>query len=188
MVDRRALALATSLFLAFGPAASADARLPSEGLDDLETAAIGVPDDLSALVTGRWTGRGEVLVKMSQARPYNVRCDFEGGGDRASITMEGECGALFVKRGIAFALNQTETGLTGTYDAALRTGVADLVGTRAGDKVDLEIDWNGEVNGDTVASMSIERQGEDALRIVVRDLDPETGEERITTDLSLTRQ
>lgn len=183
----RGLGAATAV-LALSAVAFADTAKVPDGVDATETGSVGGMEALSELVAGRWSGRGEVLVKMTQTRPYDVKCDFEGGGESdGELTMAGECGALFVKRGIKFALAQTGDALEGTYDASLRTGVAALSGTRTGDMVDLRIVWNGEVNGDTEASMTIERQGEDALRILVRDVDPATGEERVTTDLSLTR-
>lgn len=188
MINRLAGALAAALTLALAPAGATGIDTPAAGVDALETGAIASADDLGGIVAGQWKGRGEVFAKMSQEKPYNVRCDFEGAGEGGNVTMEGECGALFLKRGITFALNETGSAVEGTYDAALRTGVASLSGTRTGDTVDLEIEWNGEVNGDTVARMQIEREGPGELRITVRDIDPATGEERVTTDLSLTRE
>ena len=144
-------------------------------------------DDVTMLrsFSGAWTGRGQVLPKISDKRPFNVKCDFELSNEGTSITIAGTCGALFVKRPVEVVLAFEDGRATGTYDAQLRTGIATLEGKRDGAVIDLEIRWNGEVNGDEIASMRIETLGPDELRMLITDLDPETGQAVETSDITL---
>ena len=164
------------------------ARSTDAGATDGTDAAIATPaEGLATGMTGTWSGRGTVLPNFKQKKPLRVKCEFDVTGSETTVNLDGECGALFVKRKVALALTEGESGITGTYDAALRTGVAELAGTKDGDTIDLEIDWGGEVNGDSEGTLIIERTGADALRIMFRDLNPFSGKEEITTEFELTR-
>lgn len=136
---------------------------------------------------GAWEGRGTVLRKITDERPLNVKCEFDAVSEGAMIELSGECGALFVKRQIRFALQQEAERVRGTYDAQLRTGEADLEGRYADGGLALEIDWGAEVNGDKVAEMQIDRIDPSTLRIRVTDIEPQSGERVITSDLTLTK-
>ena len=152
----------------------------------VDTAAM--PDEaMTATFVGSWKGRGEVLPKIGQKRPFRVTCDFELTNTGASMNIDGECGALFVKRGVTVDLTLKDGEATGTYDASLRTGIAQLSGRRDGNVIDLEIRWNGEVNGDLTAEMRIEAETSDKMRLLITDKDPETGESVQTTDITLER-
>ena len=143
--------------------------------------------EFSPALSGAWEGRGEVFLNMEQERPFNVKCELNVDASDTTFDLDGECGALFVKRPIRVSLTREGEGITGTYDADLRTGTAQLTGAEAGGAIEMEIEWGGEVNGDTVADMRIVRDGEEGLRIVFTDIDPATGEQRTTSDLVLKR-
>ena len=143
--------------------------------------------EFSPALSGAWEGRGEVFVNMEQERPFNVRCDLTVDASDTTFDLDGECGALFVKRPIRVSLTREGEAITGTYDADLRTGIATMEGGETDGAIEMEITWGGEVNGDTTADMRIVRDGEDGLRIVFTDIDPATGEDRTTSDLVLER-
>ena len=154
-----------------------DVASEAAAADDAATAAedgtseIAGMDDSTLLgqFVGKWSGRGKVLPKIDGSRPFNVKCDFDLTNEGASSVIDGECGALFIKRPVRVTLALDDGQATGTYDAKLRTGVADLSGEREGDVIDMTIMWNGEVNGDLEASMRIETGGTDTLRLLITD-------------------
>ena len=167
--------------------APAWAETSPSGVDLMTTGAIGSAMEFSSALTGQWTGRGTVLPSLDMERPFNVKCTFTAEADDATFDLDGECGALFMKRPVRTSLVAMADGrLTGVYDADLRSGQASLEGAADGTRIDLDVEWGDEVNGDRTARMLIEREGE-ALRIRTMDLDPATGEEVTTTDLTLTQ-
>ena len=161
------------------------------GTNAAETSAAGTspakPMEFSPALSGAWEGSGEVLVNMGQQTPFTVKCDLTVDASDTTFALDGECGALFVKRPIKVSLTREGETITGTYDAELRTGQATLEGAETDGAIEMEITWGGEVNGDTTADMRIVRDGEDGLRIVFTDTDPATGETRTTSDLVLER-
>lgn len=181
----RAFAIVTTLSLLAGGSALAETAAPA--IDETVTGSIGNGAGLGDGMTGTWKGRGKVLVNLQQERPFNVKCDFDVNGDASSVSIAGECGALFVKRPVEVVLRQEGGSVSGTYDAELRTGIANLEGERNGETIALDVNWGAEVNGDTVATMEVERKGENELRIVFRDKHPETGEEVVTSEFDLER-
>lgn len=147
-------------------------------------------DEMGAMLaqmSGKWSGRGRVLPNIEQERAFNVKCEFDLTNTDASATIDGECGALFVKRPVKVVLNFDGAETTGTYDANLRTGIAQLNGTREGDIIDLEITWNGEVNGDDTATMRIDTSTPNELQLLITDIDPATGQTIETSDITLER-
>ena len=138
-------------------------------------------------MSGKWTGGGEVLQKITDERPLTVKCEFDMSAEGTAFDLDGQCGVLFVKRAIKLSLEREGEAVAGTYDAKLRTGEATLAGLYDTEAMALEIEWGGDVNGDTMAEMAIERPDEDTLRIKVTDIDPATGEDVVTSDLTLTR-
>ena len=179
--------LLTGIF-AVSPALASETAL-NPGIDPSATGAIQTVamEGLSDGMNGNWKGRGKVLANLKQERPFNVKCDFDVDGDETSVAIVGECGALFVKRPVSVKLEEKDGGVVGTYEADLRTGVAELEGDRDGGSIALDVEWGGEVNGDSVATMQVERVGQDELRIVFRDIHPDTGEEVVTTEFNLER-
>ena len=183
----RNLGLTTALAVATAYPAVASATDAAPATAENEAVVAMPQNGLAIGMAGTWSGRGTVLPSFEQEKPFRVKCEFDVSGDESSVSLDGECGALFVKRKVAVALTEGENGITGTYDAALRTGIAELSGTKEGNTIDLEVNWGGEVNGDTEGTMVIERTGENALRIVFRDVNPASGEEEVTTQFELTR-
>ena len=169
-------------------AGDAPAETPTAGAPGAEAPIEGaLPMEFSPTLSGMWEGRGEVFANMEQERPFNVRCDLNVDATDTTFALDGECGALFVKRPIRVTLEREGDAITGTYDADLRTGLATLEGAETDGAIEMEITWGGEVNGDLTADMRIVREGEDGLRIVFTDIDPATGEDRTTSDLVLER-
>lgn len=142
--------------------------------------------EFSSGLSGPWTARGEVLPSLSMERPFRVKCDFTVDSSDRSFDLDGECGALFVKRPVRTALVREGEAITGTYEADLRTGTATLTGRERDGAIEMDVEWGGEVNGDETARMRIVREG-DKLRVQTIDIDPATGEEVTTTDLLLER-
>lgn len=177
-----ALALAT-LLAAPTFAASHEAA----GTSDDAAMSDAVAMDFSPDLSGAWEGGGEVFANMEQERPFNVNCDFTVDATDTSFDLDGTCGALFVKRPIRVSLMEEGETVSGTYDADLRTGIAELDGTLEADGIEMAITWGGDVNGDTDARMRLERTNDGGLRIVTFDIDPATGEERTTSDLMIER-
>ena len=145
------------------------------------------PGAFVSAMGGTWAGRGTVLPSFEQETPFRVTCEFDVSDDGSAFVIDGECGALFVKRRINVTLEDEDGVINGTYEAELRTGTALLSGTRDGPTIDLDVTWGGEVNGDTEGTMKIERTGDDALRIVFRDMNPATGQDEITSEFELER-
>lgn len=142
--------------------------------------------EFSPALSGTWTARGDVLPNLDMDRPFRVSCEFEVEADDTSFDLAGECGALFIKRPLRTSLTREEGAIRGTYDADLRSGVAQLEGQDTDEGIALDIEWGDEVNGDRAATMRLVREDE-KLRIVTVDRDLETGEEVTTSDLLLER-
>lgn len=179
-----ATAFAMLLTLMLAPAASAQ--------DSGTAVEVAEPTNDTAgfeeAMVGQWVGGGEVIPNLSEERPYTVKCEFTSEAEDGAFDLDGECGVLFIKRGITVSLQRDGDTVTGTYDANLRTGLATLTGDYHPDSMDLNITWGGDVNGDTEAAMRIERADADTLRIMVTDVDPATNEDVVTSDLTLTRE
>ena len=158
---------------------------PADGtVGEAAAAPDAVSMGFSPALSGPWEGRGAVFENMEQERPYIVKCDFSVDATETTFALGGECGALFVKRPISVMLERDGEAISGTYDANLRTGTATLTGADVDGAIVMDVEWGGEVNGDTSAGMRIVRE-DDALRIVFTDTDPVTNEERTTSDLVL---
>ena len=178
---------AASPALAASHAATGDA-MPAAATPAAGTApAEGVAMEFTPALSGTWEGGGEVFVNTEQETPFNVKCDITVNATDTTFDLDGECGALFIKRPIRVSLIEEGDAISGTYDADLRTGIADLDGTLEPDGIEMAVTWGGEVNGDTEARMRIERTGDGGLRVLTIDTDPATGEEVTTSDLKLQR-
>ena len=141
--------------------------------------------DFLTPLAGRWTGGGDVLLRTNRS-PLKVDCDIEVAAEEPSFTLEGECGALFIKRPIGVTLEREGERYSGVYTGS-RSGPADLAGTRDGDSISLTVTWAREVNGDVTAAMKLVKESDDSLRLLTEDLDPETGETVVTSDIALAR-
>ena len=178
---------ALALAAATGSALAETSASDGNGVDPVRTGSVAADAvNFSPALSGSWKGGGTVLTNTDQERPYTVTCEFDVDADATSFDLNGECGALFVTRGIATSLTRTGDTISGTYDASLRSGVAQLEGSEVDGAIALDVEWGDDVNGDREATMSIVREGE-KLRIVTVDRDPATGEDVTTSDLLLER-
>ena len=185
LLARRALqsVVATTLVFGGGVAATAQDTTASDTANDP-----AIADGFDTSMSGQWTGGGEVLQKIDDERPLNVKCTFDMNAQGPTFDLDGECGVLFMKRAIKLSLERDGNGVSGIYDAKMRTGEAALAGDFNPDNMDLDIAWGGDVNGDRDAKMLIERPDADTLRIRVVDYSPTTEKDVVTSDLTLTRE
>ena len=136
---------------------------------------------------GEWKGSGVVKVKASLPE-VPVDCAFKSSATENSLRLDGLCRALLViTKAVTAKLDLNEGAYSGTYIGA-RTGPAGLQGTRTGNSINLKISWAGEVNGDTMASMAINKTGENTMILEISDIDPGSGENITTSRFHLTRQ
>jgi len=135
---------------------------------------------------GNWAGKGTVKVRTN-SDPINVNCTFSTDTSDTSLSLDGKCrGLVIVSRAISADLTASGTSYKGSYTGA-GTGVAGLSGTRSGDAINLGIRWAKEVNGDRTAQMTVEKVGENGLRLTTVDEDPTSGERVVTSRIDLRR-
>jgi hypothetical protein len=135
---------------------------------------------------GDFAGKGTVKV-TTDAPTVNVSCRFNSDATPTSLSLDGTCrGLVLVTRDISADLKSSGTKYTGTYVGS-RTGPAQLSGSRSGDAINLGIRWAKEVNGDRKARMTVEKNGENGMRLTVVDIDPKTGESVVTSRIDLQR-
>ncbi|MER8964010.1 hypothetical protein [Mesorhizobium sp. M0701] len=143
------------------------------------------PDFLRSF-QGNFAGKGIVKV-TTDAPTVNVSCHFNSDATSSSLSLDGSCrGLIVVTRAISADLRSSGTKYTGTYVGS-RTGPAQLSGSRSGNAINLGIRWAKEVNGDRKAQMTVEKTGEDGMRLTVVDTDPKTGKSVVTTRIDLQR-
>lgn len=135
---------------------------------------------------GSWAGKGTVKVRTN-SDPINVDCTFSTDTSDTSLSLDGKCrGLVIVSRAISADLTASGTSYKGSYTGA-GTGVAGLSGKRSGDAINLGIRWAKEVNGDRAAQMTVEKVGENGLRLTTVDEDPKSGERVVTSRIDLRR-
>lgn len=135
---------------------------------------------------GNFAGKGTVKV-TTEAPTVSVSCRFNSDATSSSLSLDGTCrGLVVVTRAISADLKSRGTKYTGTYVGS-RTGPAQLSGRRSGNAISLGIRWAKEVNGDRTAQMTVEKNGEDGMRLTVIDVDPKTGERVLTSRIDLRR-
>ena len=93
---------------------------------------------------------------------------------------------LIVSRAIGADLKANGTKYSGSYVGA-GTGTAGLSGSRSGNAINLGIRWAKEVNGDRKARMTVEKVGENGMKLTTVDVDPETGKSVVTSQINLSR-
>ncbi|SER39051.1 hypothetical protein SAMN05216548_11734 [Faunimonas pinastri] len=137
---------------------------------------------------GSFSGSGEVL-RNAQASPNNVNCTFKGQPGQDRITFNGTCRAyvLFSRDvGISLMVDPKTDRYVGTYTGS-SIGVATLSGTRKGTGATFTITWPKPVNGDRVATLSIQFQSDNTLRVVTTDKASVNGPVITTSDIRLKR-
>ncbi len=137
-------------------------------------------------IEGRWTGGGVVLQKLGGPK-VNVSCNMQSAARAATFSMDGACRALVVvTRSFNARVKALGTSYTGTY-VGVSGKPSTLKGSRSGSTISLDVTWANEIYGDRKALMTIQKVGNNGLRIRTIDKDPSSGKSVVTTDLDLKR-
>ena len=148
-------------------------------------AQAGEADFLQSL-DGSWTGKGTVKVRTDSS-PVSVTCKFSSDSTANSLSLDGNCrGMVIVSRAISANLKANGRKYAGSYVGA-GSGTAGLSGARKGNAINLGISWAREVNGDREARMTVEKVGEQGMRLTTVDQDPKTGKNVVTSRIDLRR-
>jgi hypothetical protein len=91
-----------------------------------------------------------------------------------------------VSRAIGADLKANGAKYSGSYIGA-GTGTAGLSGSRSGNAINLGIRWAKDVNGDRNARMTVEKVGDNGMRLTTVDVDPATGKNVVTSQINLRR-
>lgn len=145
-------------------------------------------DDATFLASfaGSWSGKGEFRVSAGSS-PVPVSCSFDAETSPTSLSLDGKCRAMVVmSRKIGVMLKTDGDGVSGSYIGST-TGPAGLSGRREGSAFDLSIRWAKTVNGDREAQMKVEKIGEDGMKLITTDVNPETGQAVVTGEIDLRR-
>jgi hypothetical protein len=135
---------------------------------------------------GNFAGKGTVQV-TTDVPSVGVSCSFQSNATSTSLSLDGNCrGLVVVTREISAHLKSSGAKYTGVYIGS-RTGPAQLNGSRSGNAINLGIRWANEVNGDRKAQMTVEKRGENVIRLTVIDTDPKTGKSVVTSRIDLSR-
>ena len=135
---------------------------------------------------GNWSGKGTVKVRTNSS-PINVTCKFNSDATETTLSLDGNCrGLVIVSRAIGARLKAVGTKYSGSYVGA-GTGTAGLSGRRSGNAINLGIRWAKEVNGDRKAQMTVEKVGDNGMKLTTVDVDPETGKSVVTSAITLAR-
>ena len=135
---------------------------------------------------GNFAGKGTVQV-TTDVPNVGVSCNFKSNATSTSLSLDGSCrGLVVLTRDISANLKVTDAKYSGVYVGS-RTGPAQLNGSRSGNAINLGISWAKEVNGDRKARMTVEKRGENGIRLTVTDTDPKTGKSVVTSRIDLQR-
>ncbi len=135
---------------------------------------------------GNWSGTGTVKVRINSS-PINVTCKFNSHATETSLSLDGSCrGLVIVSRAIRADLKTDGKNYSGSYVGA-GTGTAGLSGSRSGNAIYLGIRWAKEVNGDRKAQMTVEKVGDNGMKLTTVDVDPESGKRVLTSAITLAR-
>jgi hypothetical protein len=137
-------------------------------------------------IEGRWTGGGIVLQKLGGPK-VNVSCNMQSTASAQSYSMDGSCRALVVvTRSFTARVKASGTSYAGTY-VGVSGKPSTLRGSRSGNAINLDVTWANEIYGDRKATMTIQKVGDNGLRIRTIDKDPSSGKSVVTTQLDLKR-
>lgn len=136
---------------------------------------------------GNWAGKGKVKIRITTPT-IGVSCKFKSATTPETLSLTGTCrGLLVFTRKIGADLKVTDGAYSGTYIGA-GTGPAALQGSRSGDAINLDIRWAKSVNGDRNARMTVEKIGDNGMRLTTTDTDLKTGKSVVTSRIELKRQ
>ncbi|WP_214470750.1 hypothetical protein [Mesorhizobium sp. dw_380] len=135
---------------------------------------------------GNFAGQG-ILKVTTEAPTVNVSCTFKSNATSTSLSLDGNCrGLIVMTRAVSADLKVTGAKYSGTYIGS-RTGPARLNGSRSGNAINLGIGWAKDVNGDRKARMTVEKRGENQIRLTVTDTDLKTGKNVVLSRIDLQR-
>lgn len=137
-------------------------------------------------IEGQWTGGGKVLTKLG-GNNVDVSCSMRSDASSSTYSMDGSCRALVVlTRSFTANVKASGTRYSGTY-VGVSGKASKLAGSREGNTLNLDVIWANEIYGDREAKMTIQKIGQDSLRIRTIDRDPGSGKSIVTTELDLRR-
>lgn len=136
---------------------------------------------------GKWTGGGPVRIRINWI-PVTVSCKFDTAADDTALSMKGTCrGMMLMSRSISADIRANGAKYSGWYIGP-KGGKASLNGSRNGDAIDLVIHWPKIINGDRIADLTVQRVGDNGMKLITTDIDPASGQKVVTSELSLTRK
>ena len=136
---------------------------------------------------GNFAGNGTVQVTRTRRTSVCPAASSPATVPSTSLSLDGNCrGLIVVSRAISANLKVAGAKYSGVYIGS-RTGPAQLNGNRSGNAINLGIRWAKDVNGDRKAKMTVEKRGENGIRLTVIDTDPQTGKSVVTSRIDLTR-
>jgi len=142
--------------------------------------------DFLKSMEGDWSGKGTVRVRANSS-PVGVSCNIASDATNTSLTLSGNCrGMVVVSRAINASLKAEGASYSGTYTGA-GSGKAGLSGSRNGNAIDLGIRWAKEVNGDRIARLTVQKVGDNGMKLTTTDVDPKTGKNIVTSEINLRR-
>ncbi len=153
------------------------------------SAAVPARADESAFLkslAGNWTGGGTVVTRIGRPA-VNVDCKLRSNAGAASVAMQGNCKALMLfRRPISAELKARGARYSGVYIGPSGRH-STLSGARKGSTISLAVRWSRLVNGDRQAEMTIQKIGDNGLRLRTIDRNPANGETVVTSDIRLDR-
>ncbi|MCA1404485.1 hypothetical protein I6F26_17515 [Ensifer sp. IC3342] len=136
---------------------------------------------------GKWTGSGMVKIRINRS-PMNVSCVFDSEASGQALSMKGTCRSMIVvSRAVGADLQFNGASYSGTY-VGPSGRPAGLTGSRRGNAINLTIRWPRLVNGDRSANLTVQKVGQNGMRLVTTDVDPRSGDSVVTSDINLRRQ
>jgi hypothetical protein len=152
----------------------------------ISSTAFAAEEDFLKSIEGQWTGGGSVLTDIGGSK-VNVSCKMESDASSASFSMNGTCRALaVVSRSFTANVKAAGNAYSGNY-VGVSGQPSKLVGSRDGNTINLDVTWAKAEYGDREAKMTIQKVGQDGLRIRTIDQDPKSGKSIVTTQLDLKR-
>lgn len=154
----------------------------------LVAAAPAVADENAFLqsLSGDWRGNGTVVMRIGRPA-VSVDCRLRSDAGAASISMKGNCSALAVfRRAISAELKARGARYSGVY-VGPSGRPSTLSGNRKGGTINLAVRWSRVVNGDRRAEMTIQKVGDNGLRLRTVDHNPSNGKTVVTSDIRLVR-
>ncbi|MBB3916044.1 hypothetical protein [Rhizobium fabae] len=135
---------------------------------------------------GDWSGAGMVLTRIG-GTSLNVSCTLRSDTSASTVSMNGTCRGLAVfTRAFSAIVKAAGQRYTGNYIGPSGQP-SKLVGSRQGNRLNLNVTWARVVNGDRNATLVIEKVGQDRLLMQTVDRDLASGRSVVTSRIDLQR-